>query len=1519
MRTTIAIISLSLILAVFSLSVGSSSAQETPRPAVRGFNPAGSVSTDRPKSEALEVATKDLTWTDTSRKREVPVRIYAPALTHGNGPFPLIVFSHGGGESREAFTYLGTHWSSNGYITVFLTHPGSDRKAIDEQGLRGMGGVKDFHLRPEDVRFVLDKLLSENPGSELVAGRLAKDKIAAAGQCVGATTALAMVGLRADLPEKKDATFIDPRFKCAVALSPQPGGRRGGGLHANSWEHIKTPTLMVTGTRDFNWMPEVRDNPRLVRLPYDGLPAGDKYLVEIKDAEHNAFTDSVPYYPARERDPRHRLWIQEATTAFLDAYLKGEAKARQWLQNETLETETKGECHQEQKIAGAAKTSSPKPATTSGSNSAPPKPPAQDRVAQLLRVFDRDHDQAISRDEAPQRLKGIFERIDRDGNGKLTSEELRPVLESAGWRQGSETKPSAGRGADAGGLPTGRPHPVAVIEKLVLHDGKRNKDVTLRITYPDADGPFPVLLLAHAVRRNREDFKPLAEHWAANGYVVLQADHADTGKIGADWRDRARDMSFMIDSLGAIESKVPKLASKMDATRIGAGGHLIGAYAACALVGMKGKGFGPGNQTEDFTDPRVDAALLLSPQGSGQELNENSWEEIDKPMLVAAGSSTPSRRTSNPAEWRTEPYRFAKPGDKYLLWIEGLDSGYAGLCLGDRIDPVPAAFVQDVTTAFWDAHLKGDAQARQRLQAWPAPEADKIRFRLECKVVASSSSDKQQESNEDSANGRYDFSRLDQFLEKSVPRLAGGCAFILIQGDHVIYRNAYGTFTADKVVPIASASKWLSGGVIMALVDAGKISLDDPASKYLPFFTGKKAGITIRQMFSHTHGLARGDARDSLHDPTLTMDEAVREIAKCDLIADPGTALYYAGMGMQAAGRICEITTGKPWAEIFRETLGQPLAMNHTDYFALGSTKNPDVAGAVRTCVDDYGHYLIMLLNRGVYKGKRILSEKAVTAMLTNQSGCLPILKHPYDVLDIVDPALAKAPYGIGCWLEDFDPKTGRTTAITSAGGSGCMPFLDLKRNVAGVLLPYTRDWKRDAKGRLYNDAHRVYYEAKAIINEILDGGVQPQVGTSPKRPIAAVRQPGPSATAAGSSVKVHGDLAADYSARHGGRTVLVLVDGKTVFERYDNGFGTDTATHLHSATKGFWGPVIAAMIEDGLIESFDEPATKTLPEWKNDPRKSRITIRHLLSLNAGLGQDVANLQGDDRPTLAPDLYKHAIGVPCLREPGVVFRYGPSCYYVLGEIMKRKLAPRKQTPLDYLKQRILDPIGVKVGDWVQDESGNPHIPNGAHLTARNWAKFGQCLLQGGEWEGKQIIRKDLLAELVKPTKANPGHGLALWLNQPGGQGAVGVAAQKSEPGDQAGWIYRGGHSDLFAALGAGKCRLYVIPSLKIVAIRQADAATDRFEDSTFLSLLLTGESPDSLPRRPGSSNQSFDRILRQMDRNGDGKLTPDEAGPQLKRAFDRLDANCDGLLDAAELRQLGEWQRRVAPETKQPK
>ena len=376
---------------------------------------------------------------------------------------------------------------------------------------------------------------------------------------------------------------------------------------------------------------------------------------------------------------------------------------------------------------------------------------------------------------------------------------------------------------------------------------------------------------------------------------------------------------------------------------------------------------------------------------------------------------------------------------------------------------------------------------------------------------------------------------------------------------------------------------------------------------------------------------------------------------------------------------------------------------------------------------------------------------------------------------------------------------------------------------------------------------------------------------------------------------------AADYSARHGGASVLVMQGGGIVFERYEPGCDAATAIHMHSSTKGFWGPVIAAMIEDKLITSFDELAGETLPEWSKDARKKTITLRHLLQLNAGLAQDIRSLQGHDRATLAPDLYAHAITLAVTTEPGQRFVYGPSCYYALGEIMKRKLSVRKQSPLDYLKARMLRPLGVEIGDWVHDEAGNPHIPNGASLTARNWSRFGQFLLQEGAWEGKQIIGEELMRELRQPSTANPGHGLAIWLNQPGGFDPQTQRSGKLPELGKGGLIYPDGDADIFAALGAGKNRLYIIPRLSLVVIRQSQRETDEFQDAEFLRLILAkGANPPAVAA--ASPAQRLQQLFKDADKNGDGKLSADEAG--TRPFFKIADTNQDGAVTLDELRQF---------------
>src|SRR5688572_2113753 len=91
----------------------------------------------------------------------------------------------------------------------------------------------------------------------------------------------------------------------------------------------------------------------------------------------------------------------------------------------------------------------------------------------------------------------------------------------------------------------------------------------------------------------------------------------------------------------------------------------------------------------------------------------------------------------------------------------------------------------------------------------------------------------------------YDFTTIDNILERAATQL-GGCALLLIKDDKVVYRKSFGRFGADKVVPVASASKWLSGALVMALVDEGRLSLDDAVSKHLPEFGADKSQVTIR-------------------------------------------------------------------------------------------------------------------------------------------------------------------------------------------------------------------------------------------------------------------------------------------------------------------------------------------------------------------------------------------------------------------------------------------------------------------------------------------------------------------------------------------------------------------------------------------------------------------------------------------------------------------------------------------------
>ena len=296
---------------------------------------------------------------------------------------------------------------------------------------------------------------------------------------------------------------------------------------------------------------------------------------------------------------------------------------------------------------------------------------------------------------------------------------------------------------------------------------------------------------------------------------------------------------------------------------------------------------------------------------------------------------------------------------------------------------------------------------------------------------------------------------------------------------------------------------------------------------------------------------------------------------------------------------------------------------------------------------------------------------------------------------------------------------------------------------------------------------------------------------------------------------------AAELSRNAGGIAMLVQVDGKVVFEDYPNGGAATRATELASGTKSFVGVLALCAVEDGLLV-LDEKASKTLTEWRDDPARSEITLRQILTLTSGIPGGPSALETGRVPT-----YAEAITAKGVSAPGEKFSYGPQPFQVFGEVLRRKLAARDDTVMRYLERKILEPLAIKPARWRKDAEGNPNLPSGAALTARDWAKFGEAV----RLDGKGLLPPGKIAECFVGTKAGRGYGLTWWLPATGpiGGNVVRQLRVASLPADT--WM----------AAGAGGQRLIVIPSLKLVAVRLAPVRGEgrgAFADGPWLGALL---------------------------------------------------------------------------------
>jgi CubicO group peptidase (beta-lactamase class C family) len=308
---------------------------------------------------------------------------------------------------------------------------------------------------------------------------------------------------------------------------------------------------------------------------------------------------------------------------------------------------------------------------------------------------------------------------------------------------------------------------------------------------------------------------------------------------------------------------------------------------------------------------------------------------------------------------------------------------------------------------------------------------------------------------------------------------------------------------------------------------------------------------------------------------------------------------------------------------------------------------------------------------------------------------------------------------------------------------------------------------------------------------------------------------------------------AAKYSEGRRGASMLVMQNGRTIFEHYANGGSASGRWPIFSGTKSFWGIAALAAVHDGLFR-LDDLVSDTITEWKSDPRKSRITIRQLLNQTDGI-EGASRLQ---RPSIR-DRNTMAIRLPTVTEPGAAFIYGPSHLQIFSELLRRKLKGR--STIAYFEGHVSGRLGLRRLNYKKDSLGNPLPATGFELTAREWARLGELILGNGNYHGRQIVPAALLREALVGSSANPSYDLTFWLNRQAPTAPEGDMERMLDlPWQNAQWtdvcICKDAPADMVVALGSGYQRLFVIPSLKAIIVRQGSNA--KFSDAHFLRLVL---------------------------------------------------------------------------------
>ena len=317
--------------------------------------------------------------------------------------------------------------------------------------------------------------------------------------------------------------------------------------------------------------------------------------------------------------------------------------------------------------------------------------------------------------------------------------------------------------------------------------------------------------------------------------------------------------------------------------------------------------------------------------------------------------------------------------------------------------------------------------------------------------------------------GQDQFDRVTRVLESKKKVLGGNVCMLIFKDNHLVFVENLGNYTRKTPEMIASCSKWLTAALAATFIDEGKISPKDTIGKYLPVFTRYgKGNITIGQCMSHTSGIKSGQItlRTLIERRKISsLDEEMNLFAAKPMSGKPGEVFSYGNIGLNIVGRILEVASHQDFETLFQERIAKPLAMKNTT-FKMGKAVNP--SGGATSTASDYMNFLQMILQKGTFNGKQIISEKTIELMQISRTVRAKVVYSPNEA--------AGFEYGWGEWILEKD-EIGNSTVVCSPGLFGTYPWVDLQHKYAAIVF---------VKNIQVKDRQKNYQEIRDSVNAAL-------------------------------------------------------------------------------------------------------------------------------------------------------------------------------------------------------------------------------------------------------------------------------------------------------------------------------------------------------------------------------------------------------------------------------------------------